>query len=189
LEIYTFKIKNKYTTKLEMGKLSRSIFDFLMNNPRFLEIFFILDNLNNIIWIWHSSQMKSTTFKLKNLLKMGERKKIFQIINVKRPKKREKLVKSLLKKKINSNFKDFSVRKVDGTDYSEEFDTLFQYEICEVNKYKIHYKKSEYVNIYDDNNNQEDKISVKKCKVCGWIMKENRKFCPNCKSRYEENLN
>ena len=67
----------------------------------------------------------------------------------------------------------------------KDFEDLFQYDVVDVNLYKIHYVKSEYTNIYDDSDKNEETIQVKKCCNCGWIMKNNRIFCPKCKTKYE----
>jgi hypothetical protein len=185
LDVFFLESKNKQKVELTFGKFSRLIFNVLRENPDLLKIIFVFDNLNKKIWLWYSEQNQILKQRFKFFKLRGDCKILNKIISTKNQKKTRKLINSFLGNKLGANFEDYVTEKVSGIDQSNNFEELFEYNVVNVNLYKIHYKKSEYVNIYGNNDTSEEKITVKKCKNCGWIMKENRKFCPKCKNKYE----
>lgn len=134
-------------------------------------ITFLLDNITKVIYTWVSNYAKKRDWAKK-------------IGGEKNPTKLERMVLEILEKELGITFAGYKVKREEEGNHSNEFETMFLYEVQEFDLYKQHYYRSDVEALMPQEDIYSPKVeeTILKCKKCGWILSKGKTKCPKCQT-------
>jgi hypothetical protein len=148
----------------------------LIEKEGYLGVCFIIDNIEQFIWIFQDDSIKTKKF----------------IKSVKNEKKEDKLLEMTIAIFANETSYDVSSYQVRrALDSLPLFNYLLKYQINEYPLYQQHYLLPGEEEVSKDlaaadTARAKATANVKKCANCGWIISKTVEICPKCRRPVEE---
>lgn len=136
---------------------------------------FLFDNLGKIIYGWISNYAKKRDWAKK-------------LAGEKNPQKFEKLVIENLERELDMSLEGYKVKREEEGIHSNEFETLFLYEVAEFELYQEHHYRPDVEMLMPQDNLYKPNLddAIRKCPKCGWILSKGKTKCPRCQTEVPE---